>query len=70
LVIDGQSGGHGVTLIDLSTKSGEPQFKTKVAMEAIRGLKTVKKIAADHAAHPIQVLCPTRVVSGAALSRC
>jgi hypothetical protein len=24
LVIDGQSGGHGVTLIDLSTKSGEP----------------------------------------------
>jgi hypothetical protein len=26
LVIDGQSGGHGVTLTDLSSKPGEPQF--------------------------------------------
>jgi hypothetical protein len=26
LVIDGQSGGHGVTLIDLSSKSEEPQL--------------------------------------------
>ncbi len=25
LVIDGQSGGHGVTLTDLSSKQGEPQ---------------------------------------------
>ena len=31
-----------------------PEFKAKVAMEAISGRKTIQEIAADHA-HPIQV---------------
>jgi transposase-like protein len=32
-----------------------PEFKAKVAMEAISGRKTIQEIAADHAIHPIQV---------------
>ena len=32
-----------------------PEFKAKVAMEAISGRKTIQEIAADHAIPPIQV---------------
>ena len=32
-----------------------PEFKAKVAMEAMRGRKTIQEIAADHAIHTIQV---------------
>ena len=32
-----------------------PEFKDRVAMEAIGGRKTLQEIAADHAIHPIQV---------------
>ena len=32
-----------------------PEFKSRVAMEAISGRKTIQEIAADHAVHPIQV---------------
>jgi len=32
-----------------------PEFKARVAMEAISGRKTIQEIAADHAMHPIQV---------------
>ena len=32
-----------------------PEFKARVAMEAISGRKTIQEIAADHAIHPIQV---------------
>jgi len=32
-----------------------PEFKVRVAMEAISGRKTIQQIAADHAIHPIQV---------------
>ena len=32
-----------------------PEFKAKVAMEAISGRKTIQEIAADHSIHPIQV---------------
>ncbi|WP_228009309.1 hypothetical protein, partial [Cyanobium sp. LEGE 06113] len=32
LVIDGQSGGHDVTLTDLSSKPGEPQFVASVIL--------------------------------------
>ncbi len=31
------------------------RFKSRVALEAIRGLKTVNQIAADHEIHPVQV---------------
>jgi len=32
-----------------------PEFKARVAMEAISGRKTIHEIAADHAIHPIHV---------------
>jgi len=32
-----------------------PEFKAKVAMEAISGRKSIQESAADHAIHPIQV---------------
>jgi transposase-like protein len=32
-----------------------PEFKARVAMEAISGRKKIQEIAADHAVHPIQV---------------
>ena len=32
-----------------------PEFKAKVAIEAISGRKTIQEVAADHAIHPIQV---------------
>ncbi len=32
-----------------------PEFKARVAMEAISGRKMIQEIAADHAIHPIQV---------------
>jgi transposase-like protein len=31
------------------------EFKARVAMETISGRKTLQKVAADHAVHPIQV---------------
>jgi putative transposase len=36
-------------------RTHSPEFKARVAMEAISGLKTIQEIAADHAIHPIQV---------------
>ena len=36
-------------------RTHSPEFKAKVAMEAISGRKTIQEIAADHAIHPIQM---------------
>ena len=36
-------------------RTHSPEFKAKVAMEAIRGRKTLQQIAADHGVQPIQV---------------
>ncbi len=36
-------------------RTHSPEYKAKVAMEAISGRKTLQEIAADHALHPIQV---------------
>jgi transposase len=36
-------------------RSHSPEFKARVAMEAISVRKTIQEIAADHAIHPIQV---------------
>ena len=36
-------------------RTHSPEFKARVAMEAISGRETIQKIAADHAIHPIQV---------------
>ena len=35
-------------------RTHSPEFKARVAMEAISGRKTIQEIAADHAIHPIQ----------------
>ncbi len=43
-----------------------PEFKTRVAMEAISGRKSIQVIAADHAAHPIQVSQWNRQLLGGA----
>ena len=37
------------------SRTHSPEFKARVAMEAISGRKTMQEIAADHAIHPIQV---------------
>jgi transposase-like protein len=36
-------------------RTHSPEFKDRVAMEAISGRKTIQEIAADHAIHPIEV---------------
>jgi putative transposase len=36
-------------------RTHSPEFKARVAMEAINGRETLQEIAADHAVHPIQV---------------
>lgn len=36
-------------------KSYSPQFKAKVALEVIHGLKTINEIAQEHGVHPVQV---------------
>ena len=36
-------------------RTHSPEFKARVATEAISSRKTLQKIAADHAIHPIQV---------------
>ncbi len=36
-------------------RTHSPEFKARVAMEAISGRKTIQEIAADQAIHPIQV---------------
>jgi transposase-like protein len=32
-----------------------PEFKAKVGLEAVRGVKTVNEIAQDYGVHPVQV---------------
>ena len=36
-------------------RTHSPEFKSRVAMKAISGRKTIQEIATDHAIHPIQV---------------
>jgi len=36
-------------------RTHSPEFKAKVAMEAISGRKTIQVVAADHGIHHIQV---------------
>jgi transposase len=33
----------------------EPEFKARVAIEAIKGIKTIQEIAKDYEVHPVQV---------------
>ena len=32
-----------------------PEFKAKVGLEAVRGVKTINEIAQDYGVHPVQV---------------
>ena len=36
-------------------RTHSPEFKAKVAMEAISGRRTIQEIASEHSIHPIQV---------------
>jgi len=36
-------------------KRHEPEFKARVALEALKGLKTIQQIAKDFDIHPVQV---------------
>jgi transposase/putative transposase len=36
-------------------RNHSPEFKARIALEAIRGVKTVQQIAADNHLHPVQV---------------
>lgn len=33
----------------------EPEFKARVALEALKGIKTIQQIAKDYDVHPVQV---------------
>ena len=33
----------------------DPEFKARVALEAIKGIKTIQQIAKDYEVHPVQV---------------
>lgn len=36
-------------------KRHEPEFKARVALEALKGIKTIQQIAKDFDVHPVQV---------------
>jgi transposase-like protein len=36
-------------------RTHQPDFKARIALEAIKGIKTVAEIAKDHTIHPVQV---------------
>ena len=36
-------------------KRHEPEFKARVALEALKGVKTVQQIAKEYEVHPVQV---------------
>jgi transposase-like protein len=36
-------------------KSYSAEFKARVALEALHGLKTINEIAQDHGVHPVQI---------------
>ncbi len=37
------------------TKKTHPEFKARVALEALKGVKTIQQIAKDYDVHPVQV---------------
>lgn len=43
------------TKVKNKRKRHDPEFKARVALEAIKGIKTVQQIAADFGVHPVQV---------------
>jgi len=48
-------------------RSHSPEFKARIALEALKGLKTVQQIAAENQLHPVQVTqWKTQILEGAA----
>lgn len=48
-------------------RNHSPEFKARVALEALKGLKTVQQIAAENQLHPVQVTqWKTQMLEGAA----
>jgi transposase-like protein len=45
----------GVVVSERKRKVFSGEFKAKIALEAIRGIKTVNEIAQEHGVHPTQV---------------
>lgn len=43
------------TQVKAKRKRHDPDFKARVALEAIKGIKTVQQIAVDYDVHPVQV---------------
>ncbi len=43
------------TKVKAKRKRHDPEFKARVALEAIKGIKTVQQIAADYEVHPVKV---------------
>ena len=46
----------------------DPEFKARVALEALKGIKTVQQIAKEFAVHPVQVSEWKKVMSEGATS--
>jgi transposase-like protein len=46
----------------IKRRTHSPEFKARVAMEAISGRKTSQEIAADHAIHPIQEIAADHAI--------
>ena len=44
----------------MNRKSRSPQFKSQVALEALRNQKTVNELAAEYEVHPNQISLPVR----------
>lgn len=42
-------------MVDKTRKTHAPQFKAKVALEAIHGVSTINEIAQKHGIHPVQI---------------
>ena len=43
------------TKMKAKRKRHEPEFKARVAIEALKGMKTIQQIAKDYEVHPVQV---------------
>lgn len=44
----------------------EPEFKARVALEALRGIKTIQEIAKEYEIHPVQVSEWKKIMVGGA----
>lgn len=43
------------TIMKAKRRRHEPEFKARVALEALKGVKTIQQIAKEYEVHPVQV---------------